>query len=473
MAHVAARADGVCWDGVAYKPSAFDLDGRRAWAEQHIDRLLRIGKDILAGNDLKPDDLPSEDDDRYQFAAACLELAQAWHSPDFITRLPCNFDGSCNGLQHLCYMVRAPEGELVNLLPSATKQDCYGEVTKIVMKSCGHLLKDIPSPRKIIKPTGMTFGYGSGKGGLSRNNRGKWEAHGMTRQVLEELEDRGLPTTWIKRENGDWSPATEADWIGVQSIRALNEASRLSSNLVGPLLLEKLPEMQGPKEIAHAAYAAVEKLMPPVNEIREFLEDLSDIMSKYNLPLTWNPPTGIPGINDYRITITKEVSFERPPIPPQTKSKRYHFDWIVGYKNKVSSGEARQAITANLTHSYDAAHLHRVALAAETEGMPLATVHDCYSFLATRARRGKEILGYEFRRLHVEHDALADIEANTRRAVARAVDNRLAERSLRRAGYDAPRDDMPSFPRKVKWPVRPPKRNLDEDEILTSFFSFS
>ena len=223
MAHVAARADGVCWGGVVHKPSAFDLDGRKAWTEQHTDRLLRIGKDILAGTDLQPDDLPSEDDDRYQFAAACLELAQAYGNPGFTTRLPCNFDGSCNGPQHLCYIVRALEGELVNLLPSATKQDCYGEATKIVMKSCGHLLKDIPGPRKIIKPTGMTFGYGSGKGGWSQNKKGEWEAHGMTRQVLEELEDRGLPTTWIKRENGEWEPATEVDWIGIQNIKALNK----------------------------------------------------------------------------------------------------------------------------------------------------------------------------------------------------------------------------------------------------------
>ena len=81
MAHAAARADGVVWEGVPHKPSAYDLEGRAAWAKQNIDRLRRIGEDIIAANDLKSDDLPSDDDDRYQFAAACVKIAQAYGNP--------------------------------------------------------------------------------------------------------------------------------------------------------------------------------------------------------------------------------------------------------------------------------------------------------------------------------------------------------------------------------------------------------
>ena len=346
-------------------------------------------------------------------------------------------------------------------------------MTKIVTETCGHLLKDIPSPRKILKPTGMTFGYGSGKGGWSKNRRGQSVAYGMTQQVLEELEGRGLPTCWTPRENGHWEPMTDADWVGVQSIKALNKARQLKDKDLADDQLEKLPEMQGPREIAHAAYDAVETLMPPVAEVRNRLEQLSDVMSKYDLPLTWNPPTGIPGINDYRVAITKELDFERPPLKPGGKPSRHHFDWIVGHKDKVSSSEARQAITANFTHSYDAAHLHRVVTASDAEQIAVATVHDCYSFLATRARRGNVILREQFRRLHTEHDALASIWESAQRAVARAIDNRLAERSLRKAGYDAPRADMPAIPRTVEWPTAPPKGDLDPDGILHSFFAFS
>src|SRR5262249_12523495 len=54
--------------------------------------------------------------DPYQFIAACVELAQALEvGPSFKTGLPLMFDATCSGLQHICAMMRAPEGRLVNL----------------------------------------------------------------------------------------------------------------------------------------------------------------------------------------------------------------------------------------------------------------------------------------------------------------------------------------------------------------------
>src|SRR6476646_6158078 len=70
-AHVAARAGGCSWSDVA-KPDRLNLEGRIAWTERHKDRLVRIGDCIRLGRLLDPEDLP-EKDERYQFAAACVE----------------------------------------------------------------------------------------------------------------------------------------------------------------------------------------------------------------------------------------------------------------------------------------------------------------------------------------------------------------------------------------------------------------
>src|SRR5262249_46460965 len=52
------------------KPSQFDLDGRIAWTEHNLSRIIDIGAAVLWGD--KPD--LNGIDDRFQFAAACTEL---------------------------------------------------------------------------------------------------------------------------------------------------------------------------------------------------------------------------------------------------------------------------------------------------------------------------------------------------------------------------------------------------------------
>jgi DNA-directed RNA polymerase len=58
-----------------------------------------------------------------------MELSRAIkEGSPYVSSLPVSFDGSCSGLQHLCAMTRAREGELVNLTPHEVPQDVYQEV---------------------------------------------------------------------------------------------------------------------------------------------------------------------------------------------------------------------------------------------------------------------------------------------------------------------------------------------------------
>jgi DNA-directed RNA polymerase len=96
---------------------------RIKWTEDNLERLCDVGRAVLRRDDPATidRDLPK---DRYQFLAACVELAQAIDTgPTFKTRLPLMFDGSCSGLQHLCAMTRAEEGRLVNLSDAFEPED--------------------------------------------------------------------------------------------------------------------------------------------------------------------------------------------------------------------------------------------------------------------------------------------------------------------------------------------------------------
>lgn len=104
-AHVAAKADGNSWSRVK-KPSELGFEEWIAWTEENLATLRNVGSDPV-----KADWAIPQDDEPYQFVAACIELVRALdEGRHFITRLPLTFDASCSGLQHLCAMTRALEG---------------------------------------------------------------------------------------------------------------------------------------------------------------------------------------------------------------------------------------------------------------------------------------------------------------------------------------------------------------------------
>src|SRR5262249_48238772 len=185
-AHVAATADGNKWSLVE-RPGNLDLDGRIAWADNNLGTLRDIGNAALRGEDpTKWEWVLEPIRDPYAFLAACVELAEAV-GPSFKTRLPIVFDATCSGLQHICAMMRAPEGRYVNLVPSNELSDFYSLVGVTVYRRAydkipEHLrslddkgfprqipdtelgllrfFKDgNPFDRQIIKRPGMTYGY--------------------------------------------------------------------------------------------------------------------------------------------------------------------------------------------------------------------------------------------------------------------------------------------------------------------------
>ena len=129
------------------------------------------------------DDLPS--DAPYQFAAACVELVQALEAgPDYITRLPLTFDGSCSGLQHLCAMTRAEEGRYVNLVAAEEADDFYARVATKVRETCGDIMRG-DDDRALVKKPAMSYFYGSRPGGFVKNRNGRFAPYGMTKQIVE------------------------------------------------------------------------------------------------------------------------------------------------------------------------------------------------------------------------------------------------------------------------------------------------
>jgi DNA-directed RNA polymerase, mitochondrial len=357
-AHVAACADGTEWSPIK-KPSDLSWDKRVEWTETNLPLLRKIGEAVLRGDVTIKWALPKKS---YQFIASCVELVQALDAaPDFITRLPLTFDASCSGLQHLCAMTRADEGRYVNLVPSEEGDDFYRRVAYRVSKNCDAAqYMEGPFDRAIVKQPAMTYFYGSRPGGFTKNKAGRFRPYGMTQQVADVLDERGI----------------------------------------------KNP--RAAKLIAHEINSSIEGMVPKAKEVRCFLEGITGMCAEKELPLRWTTPLGLPVINRYHQPRTIIIS-----VPLNGRRRRVKL--AVGDKPGIAKKKAVNAVTANFVQSIDAAHLQFVALAADKEEINLVTVHDCFGTTAPKAARLNEIIREEFVRLHKRHNLLVGVRETAKR----------------------------------------------------------
>jgi DNA-directed RNA polymerase, mitochondrial len=367
-AYVAATASGNDWSPEK-KPGELTLINRVAWTDRNLETLRSIGEAVLRGDD--PAKLawalPS---DPYQFLAACVELVQALDvGPDFKTRLPLMFDASCSGLQHLCAMTRADEGRYVNLVASDDADDFYKRVAFRAHQAAPDLMRG-PFDREIVKQPAMSYFYGSRAGGFARPQKGdwkgRWRPYGMTKQIIQVLEERKQPTS-------------------------------------------------GAKKLAHVIYDNIEDMVPRAKAVRDFLEQLAILCSDENKPLRWTTPLGLPIINCY-------YKPEKKRIPVLLNGRRRRVNFIVGDKNDIDKDKATNSATANFVHSVDAAHLQLVVLAAAKERIDMVSIHDCFGCLAPHASRLNEIIREQFVHLHKRHSVLARVWSSARHDLPRRTE---------------------------------------------------
>jgi DNA-directed RNA polymerase len=373
-ARVATLADGNAFSLVE-KPSDLEFTKRIEWTEKNLDQIRAVADAVKRGD--SPETvayaLPSEDDDRYQYAAACCELVNAldvW--PDYRTRLPLMFDGSNNGLQHMCAMMRDEVGgRYVNLVPDRDPDDFYKRVAFQTYDSATDIMES-PFDRGIVKQPAVSYFYGAGAGGFVRNKRngkpyGRTRAVGMTGQIINYLKKKKKPT-------------------------------------------------KGAVKLAHAVYGAIEDMLPRAKAARDFLQELAMICARHDKPLRCVTLLGLPVINDYHPPDVKTFSVWLG------KNRRRRLNFTVGDKPGIDETKAANAAAANFVHSLDACHLQMVALTAAKEGIRLVAVHDCYGCHARHAKRLNEIILEQLVHLHRRYNLLNEVLQSAKRDLPKGVE---------------------------------------------------
>ena len=388
------------------KISKRPFEERVQWVNNNLETIERIAAEPLKELKWKEADKP------FQFLAACLELSSALaNGPTFVSRLPISFDGSCSGLQHLSAMMRDSEtAKLVNLMPSAVPQDIYQTVAECVNERI--------------------------KGDLKNEHKRK-------RQLAQMCLGYGIDRKLVKRNVMTYSYSS--------NVRGM--AEQLREDVMLPLSLQNEPHPFGNDDgfraswyLAQQNYAAIKGVVRLPAQAMAFLQRLARAMAYENKPLRWASPAGVPWINQYTKPQTKQVKLW---LHDGLVRIRYTTKIVVGELPQIEKGKAASAVAPNFVHALDAAHLLRTVNEAVAEGISsIATVHDSFGCLPSRAARFRRLIREEFVRMYTEHDVLAEV-------------------------YEQARADL-SDPDAKRMPSGPPQKgSLEIEQLLDAEFAFA
>jgi DNA-directed RNA polymerase len=443
-AHCAAKADGNVWSRVR-KPSELDLEGRIAWTEENLPMLLKIGNSVLCGdNPQELDWLLSAIDDRYQFVAACTELAPAIASfgddAGFVSRLPLSFDATNSAGQHYSAMTSSEdEGRFVNLtgpeagtftaLDPITNEKFSNTVSGAGDDLYRRIIFEVWQEWQSLWPELENWKAAYGVDSETPKERQHRERFIRARKLFDAF-DRSL----VKRAVVAYfygSRAGKFEKVGDDFV-----ASGMTE-MIAEVLEERKQFVGHASTLAKLTQDAIKKVMPKACEARSFLRRLARRCSKHNKPFRWTTATGMPVINAYFEKITERVKTPK-------KNRISQITLTIGNTDNIVPQDAVRAAPANFVHSLDASHLHLIALAAAAENIPLVAVHDSFATIATRAKRLNEIIREQFVVLH-GCDWL-----------------NVARESVRH-----------DLPKTAELPPRPKRGTLDITDVLRNFRAFS
>jgi DNA-directed RNA polymerase len=289
-------------------------------------------------------------DKAWQALAFCFDYAGfVKEGFGYLSSLPVQMDGTCNGIQNFSAMLLDERGgAAVNLVPAAKPQDIYMEVGKVVIARVNQEAAEGNEfaamwvgnvDRKVVKRPVMTLAYGA-------------KRYGFTEMVMQ-------------------------DTVNV--------------------LVKKHPEMfEGGRQgfgaaqyMAGLIWDAVQEVVVAAANAMKWLQEVASIVTKEALPINWITPTGLWVQQIYKLRNMKElkIAFQSVRIAP-----RIDFGG-----DKLDSKKQSSGIAPNWVHSLDASHMTKTICASTYAGMKsFSFIHDSYGTHAGNTAALANILREQF-----------------------------------------------------------------------------
>ncbi|KAK3051929.1 DNA-directed RNA polymerase [Extremus antarcticus] len=322
-------------------------------------------------------------EDAWQTLAACFELTAALDSPDpenFISRLPVQQDGTCNGLQHYAALGGDKIGAAqVNLEPGDRPADVYTAVAEAVRTDvhkdalAGNVIAkklDGHITRKCVKQPVMTNVYGVTWFGAKEQVRKQMEVIFPDVRKFDEVNYANMSqyiATKIFKSLGTMFGGAQAiqHWLG-------QCADRISTSLTPDQIQELSADPKQVKRNSKATKGRPKKEV--VVKLGESGSAEADRVQQraakpmFKSTVVWTTPLRLPVVQPYRSEGRREVKTSLQGMTLQ-EPRTWH---------PVSKRKQLQAFPPNFIHSLDATHMLLSALKCKEQGMTFASVHDSF-----------------------------------------------------------------------------------------------
>ncbi|CAK1358234.1 unnamed protein product [Cercospora beticola] len=343
-------------------------------------------------------------EDAWQTLAACFELVAALESPDpakFVSHLPVQQDGTCNGLQHYAALGGDRAGAAqVNLEPSDRPADVYTAVAEVVK---AEVAKDAADgdpiaqrlngriTRKCVKQPVMTNVYGVTFFGARLQVRKQLEAI-FPEVNAHDAVNLGHMSHYVAlkifKSLGQMFTGAQAiqNWLGQCADRV---ATCLTPEQVASLKNETKVLRRGKKQIKDDKSGGVRPHGAPATSSNDKATASKPL---FKSTVVWTTPMRLPVVQPYRAAKSKLITTKLQSMAIQDPQA-----W-----DPVSKRKQLQAFPPNFIHSLDATHMLLSALKCTENGMTFASVHDSFWTHACDVNRMSEVLRDAFVAMHSE-----------------------------------------------------------------------
>lgn len=358
---------------------------RSTWVMENLEAITASARDPLGVSFWHEDAKGKRRDDPWAMLATAVEVDEALSSGNhrtYLSKLPINVDGTCNGLQHLSAMGLDPIGALAtNLTADPMRRDIY----MLVLQACqerveadksseGHITSKLSDGDVIHTPIFELARGWDGKMDRNLVKRGTMTTpYGVTaRGMRDQLLNDGL--------------VSKDDW--------------------GDLMHPAASYMRD------VMYEAIGKVVVAARSIMEWLQDLAFQMSEVNSPMFWETPTGSKLCQSYRPWST---------IRPLTAFGRIHVATSVD-RSSLKGHKQALAASPNFVHSFDAAHMALTINSGSAKGIThWSMIHDSYGTHAARMPLLNRTLREEFVSIYRENWLTKAYETASRVAPCAAI----------------------------------------------------
>lgn len=391
------------------KISKESLEARVQWVEDNKEKLYDVGRDAQATFDYwRNADKP------FQFLAACHEFAN-WmdYGEAYVSGLPPALDGTNSGVQHYsAASLNEKDGTLVNLVPSDKPQDIYATVAEVVRTKLANHKEteqaqkwlDFGIHRSTVKRNTMTYGYSSARFGFGDQ---------LFEDIMRPLADKVM-------------------------------RGELKAHPFGDIAEQKRSAVF----LASVNYEAVQEVISSAAAGMAFFQKVAGALAHESKPIRFTTPIGFPVVQKYTYWDVKKVKIylhdreagvlNRTQISVRDKANR-----------RIDKKKAKAAVSPNIIHSMDSAHLLLTVLTAKQNGVnDFFLIHDSFGATPVDTDVMYHAVRAAFIEIYQDYCLYSDFLAQ-------------AQEQLSREGVE-----------KLDLEI-PPKGNLDISQIAESEYCFS